>query len=93
MFFDKFLKIKRKQKKKQDKNTIDYFTSKLAYLFNVLVSAYYTPMLKWWETIIVVIVGVLSGIGLGIAIYQIYIAQPKVVIIPLNETHIIRVRP
>ena len=87
------LNIFKRKKKKVDKGTLEYFTDKLSYLFNVLVMSYYTSMLKWYEIIIVVVCGAFLGIGVGIVIYQAYVRPPATIIIPLNETHIIRVRP
>jgi len=58
----------------------------------VLVSAYYTSMLKWYEILIVVISGGFLGVGIGIAIYVMFVRPPTTIIIPLNETHIIKVR-
>ena len=85
--------FKMKKKAKRDKEGgMDYFTDKLSYLFNVLISAYYSSLLKWWEVIIIVIVGALCGVGLGIAVYQLYIKPPSAIYVQLNETHIIKVR-
>jgi len=81
-----------KRKKQVEKGSYEYFVDKLSYLFNVLVSAYYTSMLKWYEILIVVISGGLLGVGLGIAIYVMFVRPAPVIIIPLNETHIIKVR-
>ena len=81
-----------KRKKQVEKGSYEYFVDKLSYLFNVLVSAYYTSMLKWYEILIVVVCGGFLGVGLGIAIYVMFVRPAPVIIIPLNETHIIKVR-
>jgi len=81
-----------KRKKQVEKGSYEYFVDKLSYLFNVLVSAYYTSMLKWYEILIVVVCGGFLGVGLGIAIYVMFVKPPPTIIIPLNETHIIKVR-
>ena len=84
--------IFKRKKQKIEKGSYEYFVDRLSYLFNVLVSAYYTSMLKWYEILIVVISGGLLGVGVGIAIYVMFV-KPPTIIIPLNETHIIRVKP
>ena len=81
-----------KRKKQVEKGSYEYFVDRLSYLFNVLVSAYYTSMLKWYEILIVVICGGFLGVGIGIAIYVMFVKPPTTIIIPLNETHIIKVR-
>jgi ABC-type antimicrobial peptide transport system permease subunit len=50
-------------------------------------------MLKWYEMLIISVFGALLGIGIGIAIYIMFVKPPTTIIIPLNETHIIKVRP
>jgi NhaP-type Na+/H+ or K+/H+ antiporter len=81
-----------KKKQHVEKGSYEYFVDRLSYLFNVLVSAYYSSMLKWYEILIVVISGGLLGVGVGIAIYVMFVRPAPVIIIPLNETHIIKVR-
>jgi len=49
-------------------------------------------MLKWYEALMIGIFGFLFGIGVGIAIYVMFVRPAPVIIIPLNETHIIKVR-
>jgi NhaP-type Na+/H+ or K+/H+ antiporter len=85
--------FKFKKKQHVEKGSYEYFVDRLSYLFNTLVSAYYTSMLKWYESLIIAICGGLCGIGIGIAIYVMFVRPAPVIIIPLNETHIIRVRP
>ena len=84
--------FKFKKKQKIEKGSYEYFVDRLSYLFNTLVSAYYTSMLKWYEILIVTICGGLLGVGVGIAIYVMFVRPAPVIIIPLNETHIIKVR-
>jgi hypothetical protein len=81
------------KKKQVEKGSYEYFVDRLSYLFNTLVSAYYTSMLKWYEALMIGILGFLCGIGVGIAIYVMFVRPPTTIIIPLNETHIIRVKP
>ena len=49
-------------------------------------------MLKWYEAFAIGIFGAFLGIGLGIAIYVMFVRPAPVIIIPLNQTHIIKVR-
>jgi hypothetical protein len=86
------LSIFKRKKQKIEKGSYEYFVDRLSYLFNTLVSAYYTSMLKWYEALIIGIFGFLFGIGIGIAIYVMFVRPAPVIIIPLNETHIIKVR-
>ena len=85
--------IFKRKKQHAEKGSYEYFVDRLSYLFNTLVSAYYTSILKWYESLIIAIFGCLCGIGIGIAIYVMFVRPAPVIIIPLNETHIIRVRP
>ena len=82
-----------KKKQHTEKGSYEYFVDRLSYLFNTLVSAYYSSMLVWYEKLMISIFGCLLGIGIGIAIYVMFVRPAPVIIIPLNETHIIRVRP
>jgi len=86
------LSIFKRKKQKIEKGSYEYFVDRLSYLFNTLVSAYYTSMLKRYEALIVIICGGLLGIGLGIAIYVMFVKPSPTIIIPLNQTHIIKVR-
>jgi hypothetical protein len=82
-------------KPKKDNSEIERFKERLKYLLSVMVSAYYSPLLRWWETVAIIICGALLGVGIGVALYAIYIRPmiPREIIVVLNETHIMRVRP
>ena len=75
----------------EDVEEIEYFKDKLYTALYTLVSGARTPQLKWWEVIIIVIVCVLAGFGFGAIAYAFLPKQPKILLIPINETHIIRV--
>ncbi|MEM4596854.1 MAG: hypothetical protein QXG54_06140 [Desulfurococcaceae archaeon] len=82
--------LSRKKSKEQDEVELKrLFYKEIVYL---LVRAFYVSTLKWYELLVVVICGVFLGIGVGllIAVY-VYPPTPKTIVIPLNETHIIRV--
>lgn len=85
------LKLKDKNKKKDEKeeeyNTFKYY---LRELIDILLSSYYTPYLRWWETVIIVITGVLSGVGVGIMIYSL-LKYPQTIIVVFQNGSIVRV--
>lgn len=82
-------KIKQKlglQTKETQEESIYYeFKEHLKQLLDILLSSYYIPQLKWYEFIVITIVGVLFGIGLGIITYS-YFKYPQSVIIVNNGT-------
>lgn len=73
---------------------LQYFKEKLSFLIKTLIHAYITSTLKWYEMLIIVIVGVLGGVGAGLVLGSLLLPQkPVSIIIPLNRTHIIEVSP
>lgn len=84
-------KLKNKDKKKDEKEEeYNIFKYYLRELIDILLSSYYIPYLKWWETIIIVVVGVLSGIGVGIMIYSL-LKYPQSIVIVFQNGSIVRV--
>ncbi|MEM4959816.1 MAG: hypothetical protein QXX12_08120 [Nanopusillaceae archaeon] len=82
--------LSKKKSKEQDEVELKrLFYKEIVYL---LVRAFYVSTLKWYEMLVVVVCGVFLGIGVGlmIAAYA-YPTTPRTIVIPLNETHIIRV--
>lgn len=83
--------LRRKKPKREERLEQKYlFLKEIVYL---LTRAFYTSQLAWFELIIIVVCGVLGGIGVGIVIMSLTYKGPQTIIIPLNETHIIRVKP
>lgn len=62
-------------------------------LVSLIISMTSTSLLKWWEALLVLATGVMFGIGVGIVIAGRLIVKETTIVIPLNETHIIRVKP
>ena len=86
----------KKNKNNRDNNRefdLDYFRLKLVNALQILVSAYYSPLLRWWETLIIVIVGILAGLLPGLFIGSLIFKThgEKVIYLQLNETHMIRI--
>lgn len=88
-----YVKPRRKKKPQTEvEQEVEYFKDKLYQALFTLVSGAHTTQLRWWEVIIIVVCGAFLGIGLGVVTYLVLIPKsPKILLIPLNETSIIRV--
>lgn len=89
---------KRKQEEKRGGNeppTLGYehFKRYVYILLSRLVMAYQTMPLTWWQALMTLIAGFFLGIGIGAIVNQFLPQEPRVIMIRVNETHIIRVVP
>lgn len=85
--FSKRTETEQDSDSEQTQNNLRYYIREL---LDILLSSYYTPYLKWYEIVIIVIVGILSGIGVGIMIYSL-IKYPQTIVIVFQNGSIVRI--
>lgn len=89
--------FRKRKKEEKEKGVVElgygHFKRYLFVLMERLVQAYQTMPLSWWHALISFFGEVFFGVFLGYILTSLLLPPgERVIVIPLNETHIIRVK-